>query len=269
MVKAIYAIPTWTRTVALIREHAALHAALGDAPSVYACYRFATKLRAHSDLLDACITRVLTSLRGELPEMGTDIAIDGSDLPAYANGQRFVSKGGRERERFSDPDASWGHRSAISARKGGGFYGYKVHAAVCTRTGLPLAWEIHTARDAEATVALPVMDAVIACGFAPETCTMDKGYDSGPIHAGVGERGCSPVIPLRNDPRTPDAGAPPSCQHGVWTFAGSDYRRQASKWRCRPASAPGVAVDQGRPQAPAHPSSDEAVARPLPRPSGR
>ncbi len=22
------------------------------------------------------------------------------------------------------------------------------------------------------------------------------------------------------------------CEHGAWTFAGSDYRRKASKWRC-------------------------------------
>ena len=29
--------------------------------------------------------------------MGKDVAIDASDLPAHANGQRFVSKGGRER----------------------------------------------------------------------------------------------------------------------------------------------------------------------------
>lgn len=59
------------------------------------------------------------------------VAIDGSDLPAYANGQRFVSKGGPERKVFSDPDASWGHRSSISTRKGGRFYGYKLHVAVC------------------------------------------------------------------------------------------------------------------------------------------
>jgi hypothetical protein len=25
---------------------------------------------------------------------------------------------------------------------------------------------------------------------------------------------------------------PPSCQHGVWTFAGSDAKRGAAKWRC-------------------------------------
>ena len=33
---------------------------------------------------------------------------------------------------------------------------------------------------------------------------------------------------------------PPSCEHGTWTFAGSDVRRGAAKWRCpgdcKPAS---------------------------------
>ncbi|MDP9409576.1 MAG: transposase [Actinomycetota bacterium] len=43
LAKSVYALPTWTRTVALVREHAALRDALGcgtDAPSVHACYRF-------------------------------------------------------------------------------------------------------------------------------------------------------------------------------------------------------------------------------------
>jgi hypothetical protein len=79
-------------------------------PSVYACYRFAAKLRTYSDMLDRCIDGVTASLHAALPEPGRNIAIDGSDMPAYANGQRFVSKGGRERadSEFSDPDASWG-----------------------------------------------------------------------------------------------------------------------------------------------------------------
>jgi hypothetical protein len=72
LAKSIYAVPTRTRTVALVREHAALRTAIvggiGDVPSVYACDRF------------------------------TD--------------------NGPERETFSDPDASWGHRSAVSTRKG-------------------------------------------------------------------------------------------------------------------------------------------------------
>jgi hypothetical protein len=46
LAKSLYSIPTWTRTVALVREHAALREAIGgEVPSVYACYRFATKLR--------------------------------------------------------------------------------------------------------------------------------------------------------------------------------------------------------------------------------
>jgi hypothetical protein len=111
---------------------------------------------------------VLARLRVENPGMGENIAIDGSDLPAYANGQRFVSKGGRERapDEYSDPDASWGHHSAVSTRKGGGYYGYKIHAAADTLTGLPVAWQVRTASEAETTVALPLIDAARERGFA-------------------------------------------------------------------------------------------------------
>ena len=179
LTKSLYAIPTWSRTARLIGEHPVLRAAIGGAPSVYALYRFTRKLRTQKPLLDACIDRVTASLREQLPGYGEDIAIDASDLAAYANGQRYLSKHGPERERFSDPDASWGHRSAVSTRKGGGFYGYKLHAAVCARTELPVAWRVETARDHESSFALPPLDAVLARGFQPETCAMDKGLRHG------------------------------------------------------------------------------------------
>ena len=108
LAKGLYAIPTWSRTARLIAEHPVLQAAIGGCPSVYALYWFTGRLRTHKPLLAACIDRVTASLREQLPGYGEDIAIDASDLAAYANGQRYVSKGGPERERFSDPDASWG-----------------------------------------------------------------------------------------------------------------------------------------------------------------
>ncbi|MBA3630698.1 MAG: transposase [Actinobacteria bacterium] len=229
LAKSLYSIPTWTRTVALVREHEALREAIGgECPSVYAAYRFAAKLRVYSDLLDACIARVLDRLHRENPEMGQDISIDGSDLPAYANGQRFVSKGGRERsdDEFSDPDASWGHRSAVSTRKGGGFYGYKIDMATCSHTGFPVAWNVRTARQAEAPAAAPLLEAVTAHGFAPATCAMDKGYDVGPVYEACEERGIRPIIPLRNTPAVARGDhRPPKCSHGEWTFAGSDPNR--------------------------------------------
>ena len=61
LVKAIYALPTWTRTARLITEHAALREAIGGARSHWACYRFAAKLREHDGLLAACTDRVLAA----------------------------------------------------------------------------------------------------------------------------------------------------------------------------------------------------------------
>ncbi len=243
LVKAVYALPTMTRTARLIAEHAALREAIEGAPSQWACYRFAAKLREHGDTLTACIDRVLAKLHAAKPQMGKTVAIDGSDLPAYANGQRFVKRGGELRKRFADPDASWGHRSSISTRSGGGYYGYKVHAAVCTMTGLPVAWQVETAKDSELPLVSVLLDITTRRGFTPDVCVLDRGYDAEIIYEEVESRHMRPVVPLRQTPAV-KAGKdkPPSCDHGTWTFAGSDAKRGASKWRCpsaecAPASA--------------------------------
>src|SRR4051794_31799475 len=147
LAKSMYAIPTWSRTARLVAEHSGLQATLGCVPSVYACYRFSAKLRQYEGMLADCIARVPSALAESNPGMGDNPAIDGSDMPVYPNGHRFVSKGGRERDlgEYSDRHASWGHRSAVSTRKGGGYYGYKLHMAVDTLTGLPMAWAVQTA----------------------------------------------------------------------------------------------------------------------------
>ena len=107
--------------MALVKDHAGLQDVLGAVPSTDAAYGFTAKLREHKDMLAACIAKVLASLHSAHPEMGGTVAFDGSDLPAYANGQRFVKRGGELRKRFADPDASWGHRSSISTSSGGGY----------------------------------------------------------------------------------------------------------------------------------------------------
>jgi transposase len=238
LAKSLYAIPTWTRTVALVAEHPALAAVIapdGETPSVYACYRFTAKLREHAHLLEGCIARVVAELKRRNPVLGWDVAIDASDMPAYANGQRFASKGGRERpdSEFSDPDASWGHRSAVSTRKGGGFYGYRLHMAVCSKTDLPLAWTVETARAHETLSVAPLLDKLHGLGIDPETCALDKGYDNNRVYGDCAERNVLPVIPLR---KTPDVkkgkDKPPTCEHGEWRFAGADRKRGACKWRC-------------------------------------
>jgi hypothetical protein len=46
-------------------------------------------------------------------------------------------------------------------------------------------------------IVTPLIDAMHARGFRPETCAMDKGYDNTRVYAECEERGCEPVIPLR------------------------------------------------------------------------
>ncbi len=197
IVKALYALPTWTRVTDLIAEHPGLADTLGGTPSHWACYRFAAKLRREREVLAGCVDALAASLRDQYPEMGREVAVDASDMPAYANGQRFLYNHGPERQAYSDPDASWGHRSAVSTRKGGGFYGYKIHAAVCAATGLPLAWQVETAARNESLYVAPLLDAARARGFAPETVLADKGYDNNRVYAECDERGCAAIIPLR------------------------------------------------------------------------
>jgi transposase, IS5 family len=237
LAKSVYTLPTWTRTLELVREHRALRTAIGcedeqDVPSIDAIYRFTKKLRLCEGQLQACTDAVLEALHSKKSGMGKDIAIDGSSMEAYAKGAKTRYPGGPERE-FSDPDASWGHRSAISTRDSGQFYGYKIHMAVDTATELPLAWEVHTAKDAEAQFALSLLDEVKERGFSVHTAAMDKGYDIGPIYNGCEERNVRPIIPLRETEGVKKGwDKPPTCEHGEWKFAGADYKRGATKWRC-------------------------------------
>ena len=64
LAKSLYSIPTWTRTVALVREHDALREAIGgECPSVYAAYRFAAKLRGTSRRTDPSASATPTRTR--------------------------------------------------------------------------------------------------------------------------------------------------------------------------------------------------------------
>lgn len=201
---------------------------LGAAPSDDAAYRFTRKPREHNANLTSCIETVLAALHGIKPEVGQTIAIDGSDLPAYANGHKHVgNKNGPLHTRFADPDAGWGHRSSISTRKGGAYYGYKIHASVCTTTDLPLAWTVEAANEPEQEQVPGLLDATLRRGFTPGAGVLDKGYDGQPMYDECESRGIRPVIALIQTPAV-KAGKhkPPACEHGEWTFAGADAKRK-------------------------------------------
>ncbi len=237
LVKSVYGLVTWTKTTALVAEHWKLQRVLGcegNPPSKWAAYRFAAKLRENAPMVERCIDSVVEGLGKQLPAYGRDLAIDASDMPAYANGQRYVSKDSTaERNWHTDPDASWGHRSAVSTRKGGGFFGFKLQMACCTGTGLPVAWRVETAKANESLFVAPLIDLAKRRGALVATAAMDKAYDLGRVYEECAERDCEAIVPLRATTAVKRGEhLPPTCSHGVWTFAGSDRKRGAAKWRC-------------------------------------
>jgi hypothetical protein len=72
---------------------------------------------------------------------------------------------------------------------------------------------------------------------------LDKGYDNTGVYEECADRGCVPIIPLRE---TPDVKRgkhkPPACEHGEWRFAGADYQQKATKWRCPSAECKPASV---------------------------
>lgn len=192
-------------------------------------------------------SRVLDRLHRENADFGRELAIDASDMPAYANGQRYLSKNGPERERYSDPGASWGHRSAVSTRKGGGFYGYRVHAAVCARPDLPVAWQVETAGSHEPNYVAPLLDTTPLARL--------RRRDGGARH---GLRQRTGLRRVRGPRHPADHPAPKDCRCRARRSSPADLRarrvavrrgrsrRAAAKWRCptgecKPASRWGKA----------------------------
>jgi hypothetical protein len=271
LAKSLYAIPTWTKTVALVADHWKLQRVLGcegKPPSLWAAYRFAAKLRENGDAVERCIDGVIAGLREKLPSYGRDLAIDASDMPAYANGQRYVYKGGPERNWHTDPDASWGHRSAVSTRKGGGFYGYRLHAAVCAATDLPIAWTVETGKANETPFVAPLIDRHGA-----------KARRDG--RNGSARQGLRQQPRLRRvhgarlssgDPVATDAGREARRRRAaVLPARRLDVRRVGSKARRLQVAVPDwrvqarVYVGRGRPTASADPSQVEALEGCLPK----
>ena len=190
LVRHVYQLPTLVSACRLVAEHTGLQQALGGAPSDDAVYRFTKKLLRHRAPLERALALVIETLRGRIDGFGVNVAIDSTDMRAWANGQSR-SPSVAQRGGFADSDAAWGRRSGVSTRKGGGFYGFKLHMASCTLTDLPLAWEVRPANNHDMRWLEPLIDRL---RWLPETVSADKGYDGRPCYQACEHRGIIPVI---------------------------------------------------------------------------
>jgi DDE family transposase len=86
-----------------------------------------------------------------------------------------------------------------------------------------MAWQVETAKDNGIPLVPTLLDIVEDRSFAPSVVVLDRGYDAKDVYAEIEGRHMRPVIPLKDTPAV-KAGKhkPPECEHGEWTFAGSD-----------------------------------------------
>jgi hypothetical protein len=72
-----------------------------------------------------------------------------------------------------------------------------------------------------------------ARGFSPQVAVRDKRYDVRPVYEACEENGVLPIIPLRETPAVKRGEhEAPMCEHVRGTYAGADFRRKRTKWRC-------------------------------------
>ena len=236
---SMYAIPTWTRTVRLVAEHAALRAALGceDAtPSEWACYRFtaqAARLQAAAGRLhrgrarpaarreprhgrehrhrrlgpsrvrQRAAVRVQERARARDERVQRPRCIVGAPLRSLdAQGRRVLRlqgpRGRRHAHRPSD---------GVDGRDGARLPRRRSRSGCSTRCA--------------------------SAGSRSRTRSWTRATTTARSTTAAWTRGVCPVTPLRQTPAVKRGDHKPRCcEHGEWTFAGTDYKRQATKWRC-------------------------------------
>ena len=237
LAKSIYSTPTWTRTVALVRDHAGLRLAVGcpleeDVPSVYAVYRFAAKLRAHrrcwtsasnrdrrASQAPAAVRQRHCDRRQRHARLREWSALRLEERP---RARTLLRPGGlvgpslgrldAQRRRLLGLQAPGRclHRDRPSGRVGG-----------------------RDARENESMFVAALLDAAKPMDSQSRRARWTRATTTTASTWSVSSVAARPIVPLRlMRRRERGEHLPPSCEHGRWRFAGSDYRRGVAKWRC-------------------------------------
>jgi IS5 family transposase len=146
-------------------------------PSKFAYCRFRKKLVTFNDLVEKVLTECVERLRQALPGFGTTVAVDATDVKAWANGLH----------QETDPDAGTGAKHKSSRRVY--WYGYKVHVVADAESELPISFKVTAANVYDGAQLAPVLSQARTQyeWFKPSHVLADKGYDARESFRFVGE----------------------------------------------------------------------------------
>ena len=184
---------------------------LKQAPSEGAYCQFRKSLKNHQKQIDRMIAATAAECDKEIerlreagivpsdaPRLGEILAIDATDIAAYANPKKRPG---------ADSDARWGYRTPKNKSNAKGeselFYGYKAHAINDAHHGLPIYVEVRPANVHEGPRFPADLDAALELHprLKPRYILADKGYDSLANFQHTVKQGLIPIIAVRNLPK--------------------------------------------------------------------
>ena len=213
---------------------------LDSIPSESTFSRFFSLLSDSMDS-DTAITEMVGKLKTHLHDLGEVVAIDSTDIEAYANPNHAP---------VTDSDATWGRRttkakSSKGAKKTEPFFGYKMHALNDVVYGAPLAHVLLPANRNDSPQ-LPVLVRKTQGMYAwlkPKHLMADRGYDSQANHTFLVGQGVTPIIHIRK-PTADDGlydglynkkGAPVCDGKTPMEYLGTSPKTGYHLFRCPPA----------------------------------
>lgn len=150
--------------------------------------RFLKKLVIHENLLGQCFTDLVERLRALLPGFGAKLAVDSTDIKAYANGYRknpvdTSARWGVKGEGYQEDKSETESVAKDNKRKERELYrwfGYKLHLVVDALYELPISFIVTPANESDTKQMRPLLKkaAIDKPEHKPEAIIADKGYDS-------------------------------------------------------------------------------------------
>ena len=234
-----------------------------DTPSASTLSRFYKRLIPHTEELEQCFSAITKALRPYLPGLGKSVAIDSTDIEAWANGMR-------KPEKAADTDARWGwrHSARLNTNRGkrkkrkgkdseksqesdgkGGkdtdqmelYFGYKSHILADADYEIPLGFVLTPANASDYTMFTKVIDRVRKDNvwLHPDYIIGDRGYDSLPNHKAAAKRGMKAIIHIRDTKRKdrtplydPVSGAPTCLGGKPMEYVRTDPETGRHLFRC-------------------------------------
>lgn len=153
--------------------------------------RFMDRLELHQDLIQWCIDQVLTKLHSMLPDFGTIVAIDATDVHSHSD---------CDKKPVSDDEAGFVIKEGATGHRKKWTWGYKLHLIADTTYELPIAMSVTPGNAREMSEMIPLLRAakVRLPWFVPKYVIADKGYDDHKNFEGiVKEFDAEPIIKSR------------------------------------------------------------------------